>query len=97
MKYSLEISPEIHKYYQTSSEGDDLRQGSFNDNKLNDILKRNSRFRKLSLYTENVIYIKYVPVEYKHKRKMDDEAKSRFDKQKRMKQIKAEMEAINDI
>lgn len=97
MKYSLQISPEIYKYYQTSSEVDDLRGGGFNDHRLTDILNRNSRFRKLLPYTESIIYVKYIPLEYNNKIKMDNEAKERSDKQKRIQQIKAEKEAINDI
>lgn len=93
--YSLEKSPEMSRY-RKSTEGDKKLGGLF-ATKQSSFINTNSRFRKVSPYTENIIYIKYIPTEYKHKRKLDNDKNKSVEQQKLLKQKKAENEAINEI
>ena len=95
IEYSLDRSPQMSKY-RKSTEGDKML-GSLFATKQSSYIKTNSRFRKVFPYTENIISIIYIPTEYKHKRKLDNEKNKSDEKQKLLKQKKAENEAIKEI
>ena len=93
--YSLEKSPEMSKY-RKSVEGAKMLGGLF-ATKQSSYINTNSKFKKVSPYTENIIYIRYIPTEYKNKRKLDNDTDRKNEQQKLLKQKKAENEAIKEI
>ncbi|RTY76704.1 hypothetical protein EKM05_09530 [Flavobacterium sp. GSP27] len=93
IEYSLDKSPEMAKY-RKSDEGDKMLGGLF-ATKQSSFINTNSRFRKVIPNTENIIYIRYISTEYKHKRKLDNDKND--EQQKLLKQKKAENEAIKEI
>lgn len=95
IEYSLENSPEMSKYRRSME--DDKMLASLFATKQSSFINTNSRFRKLSPHTENIIYIRYTSTEYKQKRKLDNDKNRSNEQQKLLKQKKAENEAINEI
>lgn len=93
--YSLENSQEMSRY-RKSAEGKKMLGGLF-ATKQSSFINTNSRFRKVTPNTENIIYIRYISTESKNRRKLDDDANRKNEQQKLLKQKKAEKEAINEI
>jgi len=95
IEYSLDKSSEMARY-RKSAEGDKMLGGLF-ATKQSSFINTNSKFRKVTPNTENIIYIRYISTESKNKRKLDNHADRKNEQQKLLKQKRAENEAINEI